>query len=117
MRAHPCLYPLFSWAAPGGYKGQLRGLTVPRVAAQPGPVIESTLRSFRALTDPAALGVQPARVQLLTLDQAMSGQQFAQRYPSSVPAEEVYIINGITAGTALPRGMVLKRVVGGVHLR
>lgn len=90
------------------------GLTVPQVAAQHGPAIESTLRSFRPLTDQAALGVQPARVQLVTLDQAMTGQQFAQRYPSSVTAEQVYIINGIEAGTALPRGMVLKRVVGGV---
>jgi len=90
------------------------GLTVPQVAAQHGPAIESTLRSFRPLTDQAALGVQPARVQLVTLDQAMTGQQFAQRYPSSVPVEQVYIINGIEAGTALPRGLVLKRVVGGV---
>jgi predicted Zn-dependent protease len=91
----------------------LLGLTVPQVAAQHGPAIEATLRSFRPLTDPAALNVQPARVQLVTLDQAMTGQQFVQRFPSTVPAEQVYVINGIEAGTALPRGTLLKRVVGG----
>ena len=95
----------------------LLGLTVPQVAQQHGPSIEATLRSFRPLTDPAALNVQPARIQLVTLDQAMSGQQFVQRYLSTVPAERVYVINGIEAGTALPRGMMLKRVVGGVASR
>lgn len=92
----------------------LLGLVVPQVAQQHGPAIENTLRSFRALTDAAALNVQPARLQLVTLDQAMTGAQFVQRYPSSAPAQQVYIINGIESGTSLPRGMVLKRVVGGV---
>lgn len=91
----------------------LLGLTVPQVAAQYAPAIESALRSFRPLTDAAALNVQPARVQLVTLDQAMTGQQYVQRYPSTVSAEQVYIINGIEATTALPRGTVLKRVVRG----
>lgn len=95
----------------------LLGLSVPEATAQHGAAIEATLRSFRALTDAAVLGVQPARVQLVTLEQAMTGQQFVQRYPSSVPADRVYIINGIEAGTALPRGLVLKRVVGGVGVR
>jgi predicted Zn-dependent protease len=68
------------------------------------------MRSFRTLTDAAALAVQPMRVRLVTLDQAMTGTQFVQRYPSAIPAEEVLLINGIDATTALPRGMVLKRV-------
>jgi predicted Zn-dependent protease len=92
----------------------LLGLTVPQVAQQHGPSIEATLRSFRPLTDAAALNVQPARIQLVTIDQVMTGQQFVQRYPSTVPADRVYVINGIEAGTSLPRGMTLKRVVGGI---
>jgi predicted Zn-dependent protease len=92
----------------------LLGLTVPQVASPHGPAVESTRRSFRALTDQAALGVQPARVLLVTLDQTMTGQQFVQRYPSTVPVEQVFIMNGIEAGAALPRGTVLKRVVSGV---
>lgn len=95
----------------------LLGLSVPEVTAQHGPAIDVALRSFRPLTDPAALNVQPARVQLVTLDQAMTGEQFVRRHPSTVPAERVYIINGIEASTALPRGTVLKRVVGGTGAR
>jgi predicted Zn-dependent protease len=91
------------------------GLTVPQVAAQRGPELEAAIRSFRPLTDAAALNVQPARLQLVTIPDAMTGQQFVQRYPSSVPAERVYIINGIEANSTLPRGMQLKRVVGGVN--
>ena len=91
----------------------LLGLTVPQVSAQHGPSIEATIRSFRPLTDAAALNVQPARIQLVTLAQDMTGQQFVQRHASTVPAEQVYLINGIEAATPLPRGMVLKRVVGG----
>jgi hypothetical protein len=59
--------------------------------------------------------VQPATVQLITLPEAMTGQTFLQRYPSSVDATQVYIINGIEATTMVPRGSVLKRVVGGVR--
>jgi predicted Zn-dependent protease len=92
----------------------LLGLMVPQVAAQRGPDIEAAIRSFRPLTDAAALAVQPARVQLVTVDQAMTGTQFVQRYPSALPTEELLLINGLVASTAIPRGTVLKRVVGGV---
>ncbi len=88
----------------------LLGLTVPQAAAMHGPEIDASLRSFRALTDPVALNRQPMRVELVTLDQAMTGSQFVQRYSGGVPAEQIYIANGIEATTQLPRGMVLKRV-------
>jgi predicted Zn-dependent protease len=93
----------------------LTGLMTEAGARRHTSTIENTMRSFRALTDPALINVQGAELQLVTLPDAMSGQAFAQRYPSSVPADEVYIINGITAGTNLPRGMILKRVVGGLR--
>lgn len=92
----------------------LLGLTVPQVASQRGPELDAAIRSFRALTDAATLNVQPARLELVTLTQPLTGLQFTQRFPSSVPVEQVYVINGMDAGTALPRGAMLKRVVGGV---
>ena len=92
----------------------LLGLMAPPVASPRGPELEAAIRSFRALTDAAALNVQPARVELVSLPEPLSGAQFAQRYPSSIPAEQVYIINGIEATTVVPRGTLLKRVVGGV---
>jgi predicted Zn-dependent protease len=92
----------------------LIGFTSSQAAAQQVPIMESAMRTFRELTDATALNVQPARVQLVTLAEAMTGQTFAQRFPSSIPVEQLYIINGIDAGTNLARGTILKRVTGGM---
>jgi predicted Zn-dependent protease len=92
----------------------LLGIMTPAVASTRGPEVEAAIRSFRPLTDAAALNVQPARVELVTLPESLTGAQFTQRYPSSIPAEQVYVINGIQAATVMPRGTLLKRVVGGV---
>jgi predicted Zn-dependent protease len=89
------------------------GIMTSAAATARSSEIDAAIRSFRVLTDPAALNVQPATVQLITLTEAMTGQTFAQRFPSSVPAETVYIINEMDATTNLPRGAVVKRVVGG----
>ena len=91
------------------------GLSTDAGMRRHGSAIEGTMRSFRALNDPALINVQAALVQLVTLPDAMTGQAFTQRYPSSVPAEEIYIINGMQAGTTLPRGTIVKRVVGGLR--
>ncbi len=93
----------------------LVGIMVPQVAAQRSAEVERSIRSFRPLTEAAALTVQPARVETVTLPAAMSGQQFVQRYPSSIPAEQVYVINAMSAETSLPRGALVKRVVGGLE--
>ena len=90
------------------------GLSATQTAGQYNVAMDQSIRSFKPLTDPALVNVQAARVQLVTLGEAMTGQSFIQRYPSSIPAEEVYLINGIDASTSLPRGTVLKRVVGGL---
>lgn len=88
------------------------GIVAPN-SARAGEV-DAAARSFRALTDAAALNVQPAKLQIVTLDAAMTGAQFAQRHASgNVTAETLYLINGIDATTPLSRGMLLKRVVGG----
>ena len=71
----------------------LLGLMVPQATATRAPEIDGVFRSFRALTDANALNKQPVKVELVTLDQAMTGAQFVQRYPSSVSAEQVYIAN------------------------
>lgn len=91
------------------------GIMAPQVAAQHGAAIDASIRSFRALTDATALNVQPAKVQLVTLPDDMSGQTFVQRYPSSVSVSKIYLINGIEASTNIPRGTLLKRVVGGIQ--
>jgi predicted Zn-dependent protease len=90
------------------------GLMAQQAVNSRAPEIEATIRSFRPLTDQAALNVQPARLKIITLPETMSAQTFVQRYPSSIPAEQVYIINGVEANTTLQRGMLVKQVVGGI---
>ena len=92
----------------------LIGISAAQAAARNMPVLEATMRSFRDLNDPALINVQPAKVQLITVPEAMTAQTFSQRYPSSVPAELLYIINGVEATTNIPRGALVKRVVGGL---
>ena len=89
------------------------GITAAQAGQQYNPVMEQSIRSYKPVSDPAVLNVQPPRLQLVTLSEAMTGSQFVQRYPSTVPAEQVYVINGIDAGSTLQRGDVLKRVMGG----
>ncbi|MEO7522045.1 MAG: M48 family metalloprotease [Gemmatimonas sp.] len=91
------------------------GIMAPQVASQHGPAIEASIRSFRTLTDPTALAVQPAKVQIVTVPSAMNGQTFVQRYPSSINAQQVYIINGMDANTNIPQGTLMKQVVGGIR--
>ena len=73
-------------------------------------VFVQSLGSFRRLTDPAALAVQPVRVKLVRLPQAMTITQFHQTYPSTIPVAQVALINGVEANTTLPAGSLVKRV-------
>ena len=89
------------------------GIMAPAAVSARGPELHAAIQSFRPLTDPAALAVQPARIQLVSTPRAMTGAQYVAAYPSTIPAEQVYVINGIEAGTNLPQGTTMKRVVGG----
>lgn len=98
----------------GGSTYQLIGYTAAGQLAAHEPAFRTTLASFRELTDPAVLGVQPARIDLVTLGQPMTLEQFHARYPSTIPLEELATLNGLTPGETLPAGYTVKRVVGGV---
>jgi len=92
---------------------QLVGYTVAAQLPQYDPAFRATFASFRELTDPAVLGIQPARLELVTLDQAMTLEQFQARYPSTIPVAELALINGVQPGDTLPAGRLVKRVTGG----
>jgi predicted Zn-dependent protease len=78
------------------------------------PVFLKSTGSFRKLTDPTALNVQPARVKIETVPRAMTLEEYNQQYPSSIPLEQLAIINGIaSASDKLVAGQKVKRVVGG----
>ena len=74
---------------------------------------DASIRSFRRLSDPRYLDVQPKRIALVNLDRQMDLPQFARAYPSTVKIETIGLINGVAANQMLPRGELAKRVVGG----
>jgi len=74
-----------------------------------------TAASFSELRDPAALSVQPAKVDLVKLPEEMTLAQFNARYPSSIPIGQLAIINEVDGpDSAIPAGRTVKRVTGGV---
>lgn len=76
------------------------------------PAVSATLSSFAPLTDPAVLGVQPWRIEVVTLPTAMSLAAFQKRYPSAIPLEELARMNRLTPDATVAAGTRLKRVVG-----
>ena len=100
------------------YRGTTYGIMAYTGAGNLGTYDDAFRRaigSFRELSDPSALNVQPARVELVSLDQDMTVAQFNQKYPSSIPIAEVALINGVAGpGETLRPGRLYKRVVGGI---
>lgn len=73
--------------------------------------VQRTFGSFGELRDPDALGVEPLRVDIVTLPSAMTLQQFAERYPSEVSIEQLALINQREVGATIGARTKLKRVV------
>jgi predicted Zn-dependent protease len=71
------------------------------------------MQSFRPLTDPTALAVQPLKLQIVRVDRATTLAQFNQRFPSKVDLATVARINQLGTGASLTAGQLVKRVVGG----
>ena len=90
------------------------GYTAAAAVQQHDAEFKSVTTSFGPLTDAAAANVQPAKIQLVKLDQPMTVEQFQQKYPSNLKVEEVALINGLDApASPMQPGQTYKRVVGG----
>jgi predicted Zn-dependent protease len=77
-------------------------------------VFRQSLGSFAPVTDQRILSVQPNKVSVVTLPQAMTLNEFAQRYPSSIPVAELAIVNQVESPTTqIPAGTLLKQIAGG----
>ena len=76
--------------------------------------IESALRSFQDLTDPAALNVQPQRVQIVKLTARTTIAALARQRASPVSAATLALINQVGVDTPLASGQLVKWVVGPV---
>ena len=77
-------------------------------------VFQSTIRSFSELRDGSKINVQPAKVEVVRVPRQMTLEQFNSQYPSTVPIEQLAIINELEGPQSpIPAGHSVKRVVGG----
>jgi len=73
-----------------------------------------TLESFARVSDRRILEVEPRRLDIVELPRAMTLEEMAERYPSTVDLDTLAVINGLDSPrTRLEDGRVVKRVVGG----
>jgi predicted Zn-dependent protease len=91
---------------------QFLGYTTPSRMGRYAVAFERSFDTFAPLTDRRLLSAQPRTLEIVTLSTAMSGADYVQRYPSTVPDQTVLVINGIQAGDWLEAGHMMKRVVG-----
>jgi predicted Zn-dependent protease len=90
---------------------QLLGYAKAEVSAQRGSALRPALASLRPLQDRRWLDVQPMRIEVAAA-RATEAVEQAQVLRSSVPAEEILLINRLNPGQTLARGTLVKSVVG-----
>ena len=99
------------------YSGQTFGLMAYTPAGKLGTydgVFQRTIGSFSELRDQSKINVQPAKVELVKVPRQMTLEQFNSQYPSTIPIEQLAIINGLEGPpSVIPAGQTVKRVVGG----
>jgi predicted Zn-dependent protease len=101
------LVPYISY---GGNTYQLLAYTVAAQLSAYDATFRQATSSFASLTDPSALGVQPRKIEIIKLPSRMTLAEFYSRYPSTIPLEEVAIINGVETGATLAAATEVKRV-------
>lgn len=67
--------------------------------------------SLAELRDAQLKGVQPNRVKITAVPRAMTIEDFVREFPSTVPIEQLLVINNLDAGARLTPGMLVKRVM------
>jgi predicted Zn-dependent protease len=107
---------IVSFVSYGGKTFGLMGYTQSGKLSSYDRAFQNTIRSFAELRDRSKLDVNPARVELVKLNRSMTLDQFNAQYPSSIPLEQLAIINEVEdPGTTLQAGRTIKRVVGGIR--
>ena len=88
------------------------GIATPQGWQTPQSAVTAAIQSFGLLTDPAVLGIQPNRLDVVRLDRDLNVREFAQRYTGPVPFSELAVLNNVDSTSTLPRGAIAKRIVG-----
>jgi len=96
----------------GGNVYQLLAYSPAQLFQQYEGLFRGVIGSFGPESSAAVLNVRPNRVSIVRVPQAMTLAEFQRRYPSSIPIEELAIINQVQGPTAtLPAGAMVKRIV------
>jgi len=96
----------------GAYTYMIMGYTLPSRTQSVAAIRQATL-SFKPLTDPAFLNVQPARLQVVKVPRDMTLEQFNHQFPSPIGMTQLAAINGVDGANSMLRaGQLAKRVTG-----
>jgi predicted Zn-dependent protease len=105
---------IVSFVSYGGQTFGLMGYTPAGKLGSYDRAFQSTIGSFSQLRDNSKINVQPARVELVKVSRQMTLEQFNSQYPSTVPIDQLAIINSLEGpSSTIPAGHTIKRVVGG----
>jgi predicted Zn-dependent protease len=91
---------------------RLLGYATPDRWATVAGVTDAMFRSFAEVTDPGVLGVQPLRLDIVTLRQATSLNSWVRANPQPVDVETLERLNRVSAGEVLGAGTRIKTVAG-----
>ena len=105
---------IVSFVSYGGQTFGIMGYTPAGKLGSYDRAFQGTIGSFTELRDASKINVQPARLELVKVPRQTTLQQFNSQYPSTIPIEQLAIINGLEGPSAVvPAGRTVKRVVGG----
>lgn len=91
---------------------RLLGYGATGIMQQQGTALNGIVRSFRPVTDRAVLGKQPSTLALVTAPAQMTLEEFNRRYPSTIPMDQLAIINELDGpASVISKGDLVKRVV------
>jgi predicted Zn-dependent protease len=96
----------------GGGVIQIAGYAPEAAWANNQAAVEGALRTFAPLTDPAALNVQPQKVDIITPSSGTTIADLLRQRPSPLSADRLALINQVDANTPLPAGHPVKWVTG-----
>lgn len=105
---------IVSFISHGGLTFQLIGFAPAQAFSSHDAAFKQAISSFGPLTDKAAEDVQPAKIELVRVPRDMTISEFNAQFPSTVPVEQVAIVNGVDKDGRLRGGQTAKRITGGV---
>ena len=102
-----------SFAELDGKVYQILGYTMASNFRRYGDLLSSSIGTFSRVTDRRLLNVEPRRVDVVKVPNAMTLEEFNRRYPSTVDLQTLAIINQVDGNGRFAAGQEVKRVVGG----